>query len=367
MHPQPPLLYRYGAHRVLEPPGPPAVLPQAAVRLRNEPELPDDEGGAFELVLDVEWLNVDSASFRQLEEEARAAGEPPEAGVAARVQAIVSARGKLHNPVTGSGGMLLGRVRRVGAGLPPPHAELRPGERVATLVSLTLTPLRLESVRAVHLATHQLEVVGTAVLFASGAWARLPDDLPAGVVLAALDVAGAAPQVARLVRSGDRVLVLGCGGKSGLLAAAAARRVGAGLVVGLEVDEGAARDAEALGYCQPVLRGDVQDALGVASTATAVAGGEFDLVVSCVNAAGAEMAAILCAREGGRIYFFSMATSFTRAALGAEGVSRDVEMLIGNGYCAGHAEATLALLRQEQALRELFVRRYGRALATPST
>jgi len=40
---------------------------------------------------------------------------------------------------------------------------------------------------------------------------------------------------------------------------------------------------------------------------------------------------------------------------------KDIDMLVGNGYCAGHAEATLELLRAEPRLRELFIRRYGGA------
>jgi L-erythro-3,5-diaminohexanoate dehydrogenase len=34
-------------------------------------------------------------------------------------------------------------------------------------------------------------------------------------------------------------------------------------------------------------------------------------------------------------------------------------MIIGNGYCPGHAEATLALLRENPTLRELFIERFG--------
>ena len=78
--------------------------------------------------------------------------------------------------------------------------------------------------------------------------------------------------------------------------------------------------------------GDAADAVGVAARAMKAAGGEFDLAVSCVNVPDAEMAAILATRDGGIIYFFSMSTSFTKAALGAEGVSRDVTMIVGNGY-----------------------------------
>ena len=105
--------------------------------------------------------------------------------------------------------------------------------------------------------------------------------------------------------------------------------------------------------------GDATDAVGVAARAMKAAGGEFDLAVSCVNVPDAEMAAILATRDGGIIYFFSMSTSFTKAALGAEGVSRDVTMIVGNGYAPGHADATLALLRAEPTLKQIFVERYG--------
>jgi len=352
-----PLPLRYGCHRVIEPAG---ALPQAAWRLDSSVEHPT--AGDCELILDVERLNIDAASFRQMEQAAHAAGEPEADGVCRRVEETVARRGKMHNPVTGSGGMLLGRVRRVGARLGEPHCTLRPGERIATLVSLTLTPLRIEAITAAHLHAHQLEVSGTAVLFASGAWSRLPDFLPESAALAALDVAGAAPQVTRLCRTlgARRVLILGCGGKSGLLCAAAARRAGIEVLVGVESHEAAAVDAEALGFYSSVVRADAAAALPLAQAATAAAGGEYDLVVSCVSAPGAEMAAILCTRDRGTVYFFSMATSFSAAALGAEGVSKDIDMLVGNGFCAGHAEATLELLRKEPQLRELFLRRYGR-------
>jgi L-erythro-3,5-diaminohexanoate dehydrogenase len=49
-----------------------------------------------------------------------------------------------------------------------------------------------------------------------------------------------------------------------------------------------------------------------------------------------------------------MATSFTAAALGAEGVAADVTMLIGNGYVPGHARLALDLVRAEPGVRGIF-------------
>lgn len=345
----------YGTHRSLEPPG---ALPQQARRLDS------DFSGLFygETLVSVETLNVDAASFAQMEEAARqagAAGEAVEREVAHMVVRTVTDRGKQHNPVTGSGGMLLGRVLRVGEGREDALAE---GDRVASLVSLSLTPLRIDAVRAVRSASAQIDVDGEAVLFASAACARLPPDLPERVALAALDVAGAAPQVARLVTAGAVVVVLGAGGKSGVLCATEARRRGgpAACVVGVEASERAAAELSALDLCDAVVVADARDALAVRrAVLAATAGREADVTLSCVNVPDAEMAAVLVTRDRGVAYFFAMSTSFTRAALGAEGVGKDVDLFIGNGFAHGHAEHTLAMLREFPAVRALFDRRYG--------
>src|SRR4051794_2737535 len=216
-----------GTHRVLAPPG---ALPQPAERLDADP------GKLYEteILVDVETLNIDAASFRQMEEATGGAADAgaPEA-VGRLVVETVARRGKQHNPVTGSGGMLLGVVRRVGA-LAAPRG-FTPGDRIATLASLSLTPLALSRVRAVRPTSAQVDVEGTAIIFASAPLARMPSDLPERLALAVLDVAGAAPQVARLTQPGDTVVILGAGGKSGLLCAAEARRrVGkTGKVIGI--------------------------------------------------------------------------------------------------------------------------------------
>jgi L-erythro-3,5-diaminohexanoate dehydrogenase len=80
---------------------------------------------------------------------------------------------------------------------------------------------------------------------------------------------------------------------------------------------------------------------------------------SCVNVPDAELGAIVVTRDRGVVYFFAMSTSFTKAALGAEGIGRDVDLFIGNGFARGHAEHTLAMLRDMPPIRALFERRYG--------
>lgn len=330
----------YGTHRVLEPLG---ALPQPAWRLDNSPEIYDNE-----ILIDVERLNIDSASFKQISDQV--GGDPDR--IAAAIRDIVGQRGKMHNPVTGSGGMLIGTVREVGKAL---KIDLRPGDRIATLVSLSLTPLRIEAIHAVRPESDQVDITGTAVLFESGIYARLPADIPDALALAVLDVCGAPAQTARLVKPGSRVLILGGGGKSGLLCSYVAKRAGAREVICFDYSEESLARARRLGAADTFIQGDARDALAVMRAV----GDKVDLTLSLVNLPGAELAAILATRPTGMVYFFSMATSFTAAALGAEGVGSQVDMLIGNGYYPGHADLTLDLLRESPALRALFEELYA--------
>jgi L-erythro-3,5-diaminohexanoate dehydrogenase len=351
----------FGCHRSLQPRG---GLPQPAERLDND----FSSLYAGEMLIGVETLNIDAASFRQMEESKEGSSDAEvAAAVTARVLETVRTRGKQHNPVTGSGGMLLGRVLQLAPGRS--GDSVGEGDRIATLVSLSLTPLRVDQVRAVRRVSAQVDVDGEAILFASGAYVKMPDDIPERLALAVLDVAGAAPQVARLVarvkESGAErpsVLVLGAGGKSGILCTAEARRTGGGAVrvIGVESHPPFAEDLRALGTCDEVIEADARNPVAIRQRVLAANGGrEVDLALSCVNVADAEMAAILSVRSRGVAYFFAMSTSFTRAALGAEGVSKDIDLVIGNGFASGHAVHTLEMMRSMPRIRALFERRYS--------
>lgn len=341
----------FGLRRVLEPAG---AMPQSAWKIDNTMVC-----GPEELLLDVETLNIDSASFRQIKEEV---GESADA-IARRMLEIVAERGKHHNPVTGSGGMLIGRVAEVGAALVG-KTEAQVGDRVATLVSLSLTPLLLDEIVHVDVKNGQVRVKGQAILFASGIFAKMPTDLEENIALAVFDVCGAPAQTARLVHPGQSVVLFGAGGKSGLTVLAQARRSSpTGRIVAVEYGEEACQRVRELGMADVVLSLDatqpvaayeaVREALGPAHVEGA------HVVINCVNVPKTEMACILCCRDRGVVYFFSMATSFTAAALGAEGVGKDIEMVIGNGYCKGHADHALQLLREEPKLLALFRQKFA--------
>ena len=343
-------LHPLGAHRVLEPRG---AMPQNAWRLDNTPIAHDNE-----ILCNVDVLNIDSASFKQI------AGvcDGDASRIAEHVLSNVRERGKQHNPVTGSGGMFIGCVETIGKDLRD-RLDLRAGERIASLVSLTLTPLYIESVERVCVTTGRVWIRGKAVLFASGLWARLPDDIDENVALAVLDVAGAPAQVKRLCHAGQTVVIIGADGKSGMLACASAKALvgDGGRVIGIAPSDqtATARLLIEHGFVDHFIAADARDALAVSEALAGVAPQLADVTINCVNVPETELASILCTKDGGTVYFFSMSTSFTAAALGAEGVGKDITMIVGNGYARGHAQIALQTLRDHPSIHAYFNATYA--------
>ena len=348
-----------GLHRVLDPTGDAVTLPQAARRLDARPELWPDE-----VRIDVETLNLDAASFRQLAEKHSSGGVVDGDAVRTEVRAIIAERGKMQNPVTGSGGMLIGTVAEVG---PESRTGLEVGDRVATLVSLSLTPLAItDGLERWDGRSEQVPARGHAILFGRTIAARIPADMDPRLALMVMDVCGAPALVARVVhdhtsgRAGTTtdptVVVLGGAGKSGSLSLAAARQAGAGRVVAVVPTEDERDLLLPTGLADDVVIADARSPLGLRA-AVERAGGPADVTVVCVDVPGCEQPAILATADGGTIIFFSMATNFAAAALGAEGLASDVRMLIGNGYVPGHADLALDLVRSNPSVRALFERR----------
>ncbi len=284
-----------GLHRVLEPAG---VLPQAAWRLDASGEIWPDE-----VRVRVQRLNLDAASFRQLQEAS--AGESGK--IKAAVLEIVATRGKMQNPVTGSGGMLTGVVEEAG---PDSPLGLRPGDKIASLVSLSLTPLVItDDLASWDGKSEQVPCDGHAILFGRSIAATLPDDMAAELALAVMDVCGAPALTHRVVSESPAarptVAIIGAAGKSGSLSAAAARKGGACLIIGVVPHEAEAE----------ILR------------AARAADGQHGLVDEVV---------VADARDP---------------------VSVSSAIVVGNGYVPGHAQLAIDLIRSEPGVRGIFQRR----------
>ncbi|HEY7414300.1 MAG TPA: L-erythro-3,5-diaminohexanoate dehydrogenase [Ktedonobacteraceae bacterium] len=339
-----------GYHRVMEPAG---LLPQAAWRLDNTPV-----ASPTETLVDVHCLHIDSASFAQIAMTC----DDNKSQMRSHIQEIVRQRGKMHNPVTGSGGVLLGTIRHLDEKAGLTHG-IHVGDAIVSLTSLSWLPLYIERIHEIYLAQAKVEIEGKAIFFQCNPMTRLPDDLPPEMALAALDVAGAPARAFHLARPGQQVTVLGAGGTAGLLTICALRqRFGTeGKIIAVEQNAKALQDLVTLDLADVLVCADAtkpREVVRQVREACHPHSYEADLTINVVNVPHTEPASILLTRPEGHILFFSMATSFTAAALGAEGLARRVEMSIGNGYMPDHGVDALQLLRTYPGLFSLFKQRF---------
>jgi L-erythro-3,5-diaminohexanoate dehydrogenase len=327
-----------GIDRVLAPAG---ALPQPAERLDPSGPVRPRE---FEVAVD--RLCLDATSFANVRAEA---GGDPDA-MTRRVLEITAARGKMHNPVTDSGGVALGTVTAVGAEL---HGGPEVGQRVVTLASLTLTPLRLDEVTELDPDSAQIAVRGWAYLPERAPWSPMPDDIPEATALEIFDVYAAASHTRALLPGpGRTVCVLGAG-HAGKLALAAARDASAELaIVAVDSNPAAIDVVSRAGLCDVGVVADLRDPLAALEALDAAGAAPADLTVVVVSATGCEPAAIVLTAPGGILLFFSMATNFGTAALTADGMSSDLRMHIGHGYSADVGAYALDLYRSSAGFRE---------------
>ncbi len=339
---------KFGTHRVISPDN---ALPQNAQQVDNSLPIYDNE-----ILIDVDTLNIDSASFRQMKDACNGDME----GVKKMILGIVAERGKQQNPVTGSGGMLLGSVKELGSKYPNTK-NLKVGDKIASLVSLSLTPLKIDEILEVFPERDQVKIKGHAILFESGVLAKIPADYQETLALAVLDVAGAPAQTLRLVKPNQNVVIVGAGGKSGSICCAVARDIlgTTGNLIAIQPSERGCKRINELGYCDHVLQVNAQDPIACMRAVAEVTNNEMaDLVINCAPVDDTEMSSIMSAKVDGTVYLFTMATSFTKAALGAEGIGSDALIIVGNGYAPNHDEIALDVVRKHKKLKKLFEEQY---------
>ena len=268
-----------------------------------------------------------------------------------RILRIVNERGKMHNPATNSGGMLIGRIKDAGRG----REKIVLGEQIIPLTSLSTIPLYLESIKEIK--GDLVYVQGKAILFQSAPFAKVPKEYEQNPMslLSALDISSIVPQVYRTVKDCDTVLVIGTG-KAGTTAAAAIRRkFKQAHIITTDVSTHALDAAIELGYADQYLQLNArrhEDFFRAIENETS--GGLCDVVINCVNTGDTEASSVLAIKERGKVLLFSMATRFDKAALATDATGKDVDIIIGNGIAEMQAEEMLKLLKEDSKLKKCF-------------
>ena len=263
----------------------------------------------------------------------------------------------MQNPVTGSGGVLIGTITYVGEAIQNPKFKI--GDKIVTLVSLSLTPLNLSEVSDINMNKDRIFVKGEAVLFESGIAAVIDANLPEDLSMSLLDVAGAPAQAKRLVKKDINMVVLGTG-KSGLLVIAQAKKqIGNGRIIAIDLFDTNKDFLLKNNYIDNFILADAKKPVEVYNKVKEIFPNLADLVINTANVPDTEMASIMPVKDEGIVYLFNMASNFQKAALGAEGVAKDITIIVGNGYAKNHAEITYNLVKEDNVLMDLFMAKYS--------
>ncbi|MGB9637826.1 MAG: L-erythro-3,5-diaminohexanoate dehydrogenase [bacterium] len=331
-----------GVHRSLEPK---EIIPQAAYKIDNSLPIKDSE-----ILFEVNSLNIDSASFQQLKNSLNNNKEL----IKKEILKIVKERGKMHNPITNSGGVFLGKIKEIGKNYK--NKNLKIGSKVISLTSLTYTPLYLEDIIDINLNTNSVYVKGYAILFYNSPFAVIDDiNIEEEVLMMVLDVAGAPAYAAKYSKIGDTVVILG-GGKSGVLSAYQAflRVKPTGKVFIITKEQSEIEILSKLNIADKIIKSDATNPIQTLREYFNYNNELADLVINCTNVGNTEATSILLAKDNGKVIFFSMATSFTQAALQAEGLSKNIELIIGNGYYPNHDKIAIDCIIQNNKIYQFF-------------
>ena len=331
----------FGMHRVIEPKG---IHPQAAWKLDNNLEIHDSE-----VLIEVKTININSSSFRQICSEYNDLNKVKEVFLK-----IVELRGKLHNPITNTGGILLGRVKKIGKNYNN-VANIKEGDYVIPLVSLSLIPLKIDKIKNIDISSAQLQVEGEAILFSSNLLIKVEEDIDAELLLILMDEAGSSLQAYLSSKVGDNILIMGANGKIGLLSAFAVReKIGnKGRLTGIVYTNNSKKTLEKYEVFDEIYVCDVTNPEESFKTIMQNNDRLFDLTINCVHTFGTETFSIFSTKEKGTIYFSNLTTNYNTACLIAEGIGREINIIPYKGYVEGHAEFTIELYKKHKDLREL--------------
>lgn len=334
-----------GIHRSKEPK---FVLPQAAKTVDNSLPIKDSE-----ILFEVDALNIDSASFNNLKQLSKNQKEE----IKKLIFEIVKERGKMHNPYTNSGGVFKGKIKEIGKYFNEYHNnKYKVGSKVVSLTSLSFTPLHVEKIEDIDTNSNTVFIKGYSILFLNSPFAVIDEfEFEEDVIMKVLDVCGAPAQVAKYSKISDYVVILGAGKSAILSAHETFKRVKpTGKVFIISKYEEELEWFKKAQICDYTIQADATDPIEVYSKYIKVSDRLADLVVNCTNVENTETSTILLTKEGGICYFFSMATSFQKAALQAEGLAKNIELIIGNGYYPEHYKIALNCLKENNVIYDFF-------------
>lgn len=331
--------HKYGIDRVVSPP---EVFPAAAWQLDNTRELHRGE-----IRVSLRRIHIEGTSFRNLWQRT---GNDEDL-LKEKIIDIIMTRGKLHNPVTDTGGVLYGVIDEIHPAFDNPTG-LKVGDEVFCNASLAGVPMAISRITAVDPIYPQIEAEGYAILLPGVPILKKPADLPVDLLLYVFNESGTIYNVSKEAEGKKNFAVIG----NSLIMT---------LLYGYAIRQAAGPDAKI--YClldrntEKLFQGEKIQAL-TDEVFTEVAHmnmlrpvsclkklepyAEMDLSVNCVDIPGSETINVMATKSGGTVVFANFISNYNMALYITEAVSRDLKIMCADGYINEYADFDFDLVRK---------------------
>jgi len=328
----------YGTNRVLEPK---FVIPTSAWRLDNSRNVRPDE-----LRVSADIIHLEGTSFKQICTEAN--NDPAE--IRREIVDTVIRRGKLHNPVTDTGGVLYGTVEAMGDEYEN-RAGLKIGDKIIINASLTSFPMHLENIGEIDWVFNQVKAKGYAIVHSDIPVIKVSGEVPVRQMLFALDESGTLYKLSTLIEGKSRFLIVGNNLLSNILYGYVIRReLGEQCEITCVLDKRTGIDVTGRGIerLMPRVFDQIQilDILRPVECIRQLGESYFDLSVNCAEIPGAETINILATREKGTVLFANLINNLNIALYITESISKELVVLGAEGYTENYSSFDMEVIRE---------------------
>ncbi len=330
---------KYGTNRVLEPKH---VLPTSAWRLDNSRQIAPSE-----IRISIKRIHVERTSFKEICLESN----NNEERIRQKIIDIVIRRGKLHNPVTDTGGLFYGVVSEIGSEYKN-YKGFKVGDAVICNASMASIPAYIDNVTSIDMAYGQIDVDGYAILYDEVPLIRKPEKLPIDLLLFTFDESGTLYRISNSAVGKRKFLVVGNNLLSNLLFGCAIRKVaieGAEVVCLLDKKTERVVTGDSIDRLTKKIFTKVHyiDILKPMEYLDAVDGDSlFDLSVNCADIPGAETINILATKSGGTVVFANLINNYNISLYITESISRQLDIRCADGYLEAYDQFDIEIVRE---------------------
>ena len=329
----------YGLKRVAEPQ---YVLPTSAWKLDNSRNIYPNE-----LRISVRRIHLEGTSFKQICTESNYNEEK----IKQKIIDIIIRRGKLHNPVTDTGGLAFGTVEEIGEEFYNPQ-NLKVGDTIICNASLASVPIQIENILAIDHVFNQIDASGYAILHDHVPIIKIEEDMPVNLLLYTLDESGTLYRLSQLAEGQSKFLIVGNNMITNLIFGYVIRRqVGAKGEIVCLLDKKTGMQVMGDGIDQLIAHVfNGVHFLNILKPIHAVErlklNQQFDLSVNCAEIPGAETINILATKAGGTVLFANLINNLKISLYITESISKPLNVENAEGYLEDYETFDIALVRE---------------------